>query len=458
MKNRSPFPYFQFVIWPCLKHISTKIPIFAQILLAAIITLLSSKIVACGDDLSTTNSDRLAPFWEAAENTNAPVTVVSFGDSMADPYRSITFCLMNQLQGRLGVAGFSLGNYQNKSLCNFTNGAQFVGPSAYWFAESIVIPPQGAAWWETQTSGGLVVNTPGFQCDRLGLFYVSQPSGGLISLSVSSNAGPWVPTLLINTYSSDPIGGFTNIDLPFGFYRLRVDGISGTNIVLGDQKLNRQSIGLHAAFTDYPGIALGEVTNVPLSIRIPIFKALAPNLIVWHMKEEGSDVTRDRIVENEQWWSNAIPQCAILYIGTPYASADTNFVSTPWQNALVRSIALSYNRAYVDCMTPSVSYPWLLTNGFMADETHLNVQGNQYLENFAWNDLGLFALREPRRLEILPGLLRFQTAIGILYNVEVSYDLIHWQTAFSVNGAGNLVSTNLPPAPLSFFRLSLKPD
>ena len=37
----------------------------------------------------------------------------------------------------------------------------------------------------------------------------------------------------------------------------------------------------------------------------------------------------------------------------------------------------------------------MLANGFMADRTHLNLGGSQYLADFAWNDLGFFALGSP---------------------------------------------------------------
>src|SRR5881397_3649594 len=48
-------------------------------------------------------------------------------------------------------------------------------------------------------------------------------------------------------------------------------------------------------------------TNIPWSIRVPVFQALAPDLLIWHMKEDGSEATRLRLIECEQWWSNALP-------------------------------------------------------------------------------------------------------------------------------------------------------
>ena len=77
-------------------------------LLAAIsFTMLHSN---AANDLGTTNTEALAHFWSTVENSNRPVTVISFGDSMADSYRSPSFHLMNKLIGRCGSAGYSLNN------------------------------------------------------------------------------------------------------------------------------------------------------------------------------------------------------------------------------------------------------------------------------------------------------------------------------------------------------------
>jgi len=298
--------------------------------------------------------------------------------------------------------------------------------------------------------------------DHLGVYYVAQPAGGTFTLSVSTNTGPWASVLTVDGYAPAPEGRFTNIALALDLHRLRVDGQTGTNVILGPQLLNSQSSGIHIAFTDYPGISLGDVTNVPLAIRVPVFRALAPDLLIWHMKEDGSETTRQRLIECEQWWSNAVPNCSVLYIGTFYVNLDTNSTWTIDQNTAVRSVAVSYGRTYMDCMTPCNSYQWMVTNGYMADVSHLNYQGSQYLANFIWNDLGFFALRTPRELTIQPGQnqlnLGFQTSTGILYTLESSPDFMHWQPLFTLPGDGQPVSTNLAATAASaFFRLRLRP-
>jgi PKD repeat protein len=334
-------------------------------------------------DLSTTNVNMLTHFWAAVQATNRPVTVVSFGDSVANSYASPTFSVINMMVESLGVAGYSLNPYNNTTLYNVTNGAQLItGPTTLWFSDYYQLPPGGTLWWEDQNSSN------GIYSDRLGVFWVAQPQGGPMTFSVSTDQGAWTPLLAINGYAAVATGQYTNVVVAPDFHRIRVDAVAGTNYVLGPQLLSQTASGVHVAFMDKGGIALSDVTNVPSAIRTPIFAALSPNLLIWHMKEDGSTTTSNGLMTCEQWWSNAAPNCDVVYIGTPYTAYDTNPATpiTVQQNTLVRYIALQYNRGYCDLMNPSVSWPWMNSLGFMSDGVHFTYNGGLYLAGFTWNE------------------------------------------------------------------------
>ena len=108
--------------------------------------------VLSADDLSTTNRDALGNFWAASDQGARPVTVLSFGDSMADSYRSIAAVLMNWLAPRLGVAGYSFNNYQNTANSNVTNGTEVLGPGSFWFSTAFQVPPGGGGLGVVPTS------------------------------------------------------------------------------------------------------------------------------------------------------------------------------------------------------------------------------------------------------------------------------------------------------------------
>ncbi len=407
-------------------------------------------------DFSTTNAETLRTFWAAAEKTNKPVTVVSFGDSMANSYSSVTHHIMNKLIARIGVAGYSLENYQNRTLWTPTNGAAEIQTGPFWFSQYFFLPAGSSLWWFNES------NASGIPSDTAGVFYVAQPAGGQFRLSISTNGGPWITKLLIDGYNPTPVGRYTNVTLSPNKHRIRLDCEYGTNYIIGTQHFLAHTGGVNVTFVDYPGINLGQVTNVSLAIRQPIFAALNPDLIIWHMKEPPEGLF-DRMEENERWWSNSAPSAAVIYIGTPWAFNDTIGTQTIDQNTIARNIAVKYRRAYADLMQPTVSYEWLVGNGFMADPTHLTSAGGLYCANLMWDDLGFFALGLNKKLSLTKTgsqiNLNYNTSTGAVYRLEASTNLQTW-SAVITNSVGNaLFSTNfIPPATPAYYRLGLRPQ
>lgn len=219
--------------------------------------------------------------------------------------------------------------------------------------------------------------------------------------------------------------------------------------------------GVNIAFAEYPGISLGEVTNVPLAIRTPIFAALNPDLIIWHMKEPLTGL-KERMEENERWWSNAAPSTAVIYIGTPWGDYDLTSTQTPDGNTIARDIALKYHRAYADLMQPTISYSWLVTNGYMADGVHLSTFGSLQCANMLWDDMGFFSIGLNKKLSLTKNgaqlNLSYSTTNGAVYRLEGSTNLQTW-TGVLTNAVGNAVfSTNIPaPSKQVFYRLGLTP-
>lgn len=409
-------------------------------------------------DYFTTNSDCLSRFWAAAESQR-PVTVISFGDSMADSYRSPTYHLMNKLVARLGVAGYSLQNYGNTLGVQIANGTTYVPPDTNWFIRYQSVPPGGATWW---------INQPfpaGNYCNHIGIFYVAQPQGGLWHLQISTNGGNWGTVRTIDGYSAFPTGRLAAVRLPANRYRIRALGVSGTNLIIGPHMLNTRTNGVHVVFTDWGGITMGMVSSVPRSIREPIFAALQPDLIVWHMKEAPDLTTSNHLAECEQWWSRVSPSADVLYLGTPWVSEDTNAIpgtyKTIEQNRIVRNTAIAHQRAYVDLMQPTISYPWLLSHGYMSDQTHLNSNGGLLCANIMWDDLGFFALKLPRQINVAATLdqlqLSYQTDARAAYRLETSTDLQTWKTLLTNAPSGSLFATNLYADSTVFYRLGLRP-
>ena len=94
-------------------------------------------------DLYTTNQDCLGGFWTAVEKGNDPVTIVSFGDSMAASGWSIASSMMDRFVACLGTAGYAFDNYRSTMMWNTTNGAFDLVTSAFWFMKHFQLPREG---------------------------------------------------------------------------------------------------------------------------------------------------------------------------------------------------------------------------------------------------------------------------------------------------------------------------
>lgn len=417
--------------------------------------LLGAAVFAQGEDFATTNRDRLGRFWELIETKARPVRVLSFGDSMADSYRSPSCFFIRRLEQQFGVAGYSFNNYANALMFVTTNTVDLTGPDTNWLNRYFTLAPGGAVWWERLWSPG------GNWCNQAGLFYVANAQGGSLTLSVSTNAGPWSPLLTLDCFNPTPVGRFTNVNLASGFYRVCAQSLTGTNVVLGSFVESSATNGIHISFLDWPGISLAGVTNVPRAIREPIIAALQPDLTIWHMKESGDLITSNRMNECEAWWHTSHPAGEVLYLGTPWTYYDSTSTLTPDQNRVVRGVALAHSRAYVDLMLASGSYDWLLAQGYVLDAVHLSPAGGQWCANVMWDDLGLFALGRPRQINLSrvggQWQVTYPTAGGVIYSLQTSADLRAWNTVASDAGIGQVFTNNFPVSSNSFFRLELTP-
>jgi len=464
------------------KHSTTKLGLqimklkhYVGILTAVLLTLTQFVAHATNSvpDLTTTGTEYAQPFVQAVGHTGT--TFISFGDSMADSYRSIGCWTAQWLSEKVGIAGYSFHNYANTTLTMLANGTTptiIVPPDQYWFMDYYLLNPGAKLNFEWQW------HPNGIFSDRVGAFFVRQTNGGTLVLSISTNAGPWAPLLILDGHSTN-VGGegcFTNVTLPLNNYRLQLESISGSNLVLGPYFLNTQSTGVNLVFMDKGGIALTDVTRVPRSIRDPIFAAFAdsPTLLLWHMKEIGADQINTNMNECEAEWSDVMPQATIAYIGTPFMATD----STDWttgqtviQNTAVRAIAVAHNRTYADAMYPSVSYEWMMSQSpsYMADTVHESSDGNKYLGRFVWNDLGLFAIGASNSIASFTvkgdgtAQVGYYASTNMTYTIQSSTNLQNWTDVTDVIATSSIVTggwrTNTIGVSdqLGFFRLKLGP-
>jgi hypothetical protein len=287
----------------------------------------------------------------------------------------------------------------------------------------------------------------------------------MFTLSVSTNGGPWsTPLLNLDGSSPTPTGRFDSFELPKQLYRIRLGGISGTNIILGPRFLDTSSSGVNVAFMNQDGANLDQVFSISTNVLYPILSALNPQLVVWHMKELedlGQTELSNRLYNLGSLWKAAITNGDVLYIGTPYDANDLTSSFTPIQNSLVREAAVRDNQAYIDCMTPCVSYQSMTNNGFLDDWIHPSNKCNSFLADLVWQETGFFALRVPRQISIESGagfsIVAWPTTPGVNYTLQTSTDYLNWSDAITAAGDGATQSytNHLELDGSKFFRLRL---
>ena len=403
--------------------------------------------------LFSTNVSQIQWFWRAVERSNGPGTVLSFGDSMADPSRSIQQELFGRLQDKLGKSGYSLLAWWR----DFSGGAGLANPDTNWWAFHGSLPPGGSFHfdeWEW------------LPCDQVGLYWVAQPCGGDFTVRLSTNFQGWsAPLMTLDGYAATPVGRYTNFPVARQpFYRLRLDGLGGTNAIVGPEFTDRASNGVHVAYMSRGGANLNQVLSISTNVLYPILAGLNPQLAVFHMKELadiGELEFSNRLVELEVMWRACVTEGDVAYLGTPYDIRDSLGEHTGRENLVLRQAAVRDQRTYLDCMTPCVSYAAMTNNGYLGpDGIHPSDACDKFLVDVIWPQLGFFALRMDRRLNVEAAngeiVIQWPTATNVIYQVERSLDLITWTAVHTNCGNGTAASwTNPPGQSGSFFRTRL---
>jgi len=235
-------------------------------------------------------------------------------------------------------------------------------------------------------------------------------------------------------------------------------------VIVAPEYRDSSSAGVSVAFMCEPGANLQQIFSISTNILYPFLSALNPRLVFWHMKEVadiGEIGLSNRLYDLEAMWKACLTNGDVVYIGTPYEARDATAEFTPIQNRLIRQAAVRNSRAYIDCMTPYVSYQWMLEHGFLTDHVHPSDACNAFLAEIVWQQLGLFCLRPAPSLAVEDTghaiRLQWMSATNLVYQVESSPDLVSWTALDTVLGDGHRQTRLLTNAPSArcFFRLNI---
>jgi hypothetical protein len=331
---------------------------------------------------------------------------------MSVDYRSTQTLLFARLQEHFGSRGVAFTGWTYQEV---GGGTERVDWGTDWWAPYTKMPPGGYVSWYSR------------KCNSVGVFWIGRPGGGLFRLSATQGGGAiTLPLLTLDGESTSPTGCYTNVTLPLDTYGLRADTITGTNVIVGARMVDTSGPGIATGFLTKDGQNLRTIFSLSTNVLYPILSAINPQLVVWHMKEYGdigSVTLSNKLYELEAMWSNCVTNGDVVYIGTPYEWNDANAEYTPIQNRLIRQAAVRANRAYIDCMTPCVSYETMRHYGLMNDGVHLSDLGYAFLANaVVWPQLGLSRLVKGAALEYH----RIPSAPRWLTNTSEAFPVYGW--------------------------------
>lgn len=413
--------------------------------------------------LTSVGIDQILPFIQEAPG--GQVTFIVNGDSMAEQGRSMPYNLVRLLEERLGAVAY-VGNYRNTMMQTSTNGTAFDPPNWKWYSGTLPLPPGKEYIFEKEQSAG------GVLADGTGMLWTAHTNGGQFKLLVSTNGGPFGEIATLDGYSSNPTGEGRNFlfdQLPITKYRLKAIGISGTNSLVAPRIGQYHTNGIEVCFFAWGGIAISDIIKVPAAIRSAILSAFAGRTVIiltlvhddpYYLPQMNGLLYG--IPELESTYDAVLPQHLSINIGATYASADTNSNQTADQNEIIRNVTITSGDVYLDTMNPSVSYEYMLTNGWLLDFVHLSNIGGSNSARIAWNDMGLYALNVPRTLTIEHNngfaTLTHGRSMNASYMIQSSTNSVDWLD-LGVSPAGSTpYSTNVVTSGESgLFRLKLSP-
>lgn len=320
---------------------------------------------------------RLKKALAVIKNTGSGVaSVVVFGDSIARSFLPSDF--EKQLYAEYGFRGafalnvsFNSGPWTNTSGAEVVNGEHVSSPN-----NSVVrLSASGNyAWW---TIGTLYPQA----WNKATLIYRRKSGGGTFKFQSQTSLLHTVPTLWqdIHTYDTNNAADdlqvvtytFTEAS-PENSVRAIYDS-GGQCDIVGVMLENTANAGVVVSYMDRGGLDMSTVNTMPEANLATILDVLAPDLIIWSMKDGStSAVVTPKLTAHQALWDTAYAT-EWLYI-TPYpdATAATETQARAQADPVIDHARLN-GLEFFDTLKFIPSYAFGNDNGFFADVTHVNV-------------------------------------------------------------------------------------
>lgn len=235
-------------------------------------------LLASTDDISFQNRFRRLKLG------NGPLRIGAMGDSLGD---DIPLTILSVVAPVIGTNGGYLTSLQDGSGQPFTfnsSGASSQEKTTNWFGLHWLLSSGQSV---TFSSAGNWVKSDTF---RVAMVHVT--NGGVFKVEVATNGGSF-STLLPDTSTSSyyPTGVVYSWTTNAGEWKLRVVGVSGTNVLVGAGMWMSSSPGFRISHLWATSLSPYDVVKVPSSVTVPILSSLQLDGLYWKSYDSASVIT-----------------------------------------------------------------------------------------------------------------------------------------------------------------------
>lgn len=275
------------------------------------------------------------PAW--LEYSNAPLTVLNFGDSLAEAGTSPGSRVIYAMQEWFGVAGHAGFNYkqtQNWPWSDHAGVTALTSISGLWPWPIIAATNSGAQFVWTNT-----VTLSGITATKAELWWIAQPGGGPFDLNLRQG-GTTTTFKSLDGFASSPVMRYTNVTFASQATVMQISNTAaGTNYIVGNRLGVESGQGVTGFWLARGGAALTEYTNVSRAVWDPFITNLNPGIVLFHGKEM-QDVNAFRVTDT------------LLKLGAPRSRRDVvNVGSYEWddtQSSYIEQDFYRTNASYLD--------------------------------------------------------------------------------------------------------------
>lgn len=408
-----------------------------------LLLLLGKSLAEAQVDTNTVEPRKLLNFW-AALGGNRAIRVGAFGDSVVN---ATAGGKMNGFGPHVrSIAGSQSGGITSNFpyLYFRTNGiGSYHGPDTNWWTSHFYMTNGSSATYLAGITNGPANSSDYVWCDTVAVYYITDPSAGAFTISLSTNGGPFGVVSSINAQGVYG-GAVQELALPLDYYQMQIACTNGTVALIDCGMWNEHQRNLACVLSAAPGMAYNDWTAVATNVTWPIFQAWQPDLLLLEAKDSAA-LFAQSFPLLETMFTNCAPNMDLIYIGTTAQGTNSDpTINDTWaipQNNEMAALAQQYGRDYWNSFY-IVSYELATALGWtVGDGTHFNYAGGTALGEMLWSDVWRSFHQLTATVNNGDFLLTWYGTVGSNYQVQYASDMAapNWQNLGSPILATNVL-------------------